>query len=329
MVRRALVLIALAWLPTVGASLRFWRGSTLPRFGVPAPWSPEVRRLDASPGAYDLALDPAGAWLVVTHAHTRGDARGVAVLDLETGARHWRELDTDSALYATHLGDRAIVHDAHHRGLEVRRDGTVTALPSTAFRSALTAAGELVTLERFAPWLWWRGRPFRLPDGIGPPDEVRLDVDSRTAWVRGDCGDTLARVDLEAGTVQAIRDRRFSWGLAPRDGGGVYETHAVAGRLVERDGAGRVLRERFVGGFPREVVRLDGSSWLAVGQYLGGAVLLVDVETLEVVARIPAAWHVRGIAWDPARRRLYFTDSGGVEVAELTERLAPTAPPSV
>lgn len=317
MVRRALVLIVLAWLPTVGASLRFWRGSTLPRFGVPAPWSPEVRRLDASPGAYDLALDPAGAWLVVTHAHARAGENGVAVLDLDTGARHWTELEHDSALYVSHLGDRAIVHDAHHGGLEVRRDGTTTALPSRAFRSAVTAAGELVMVERFAPWLWWRDRPYRLPDRIGPPDEVRLDVDGRTAWVRGDCGDTLARVDLEAGTVEAVRDRRFSWGLAPRDGGGVYETHAVAGRLVERDGAGRVVRERFVGGFPREVVRLDGTPWLAVGQYLGGVVLVLDVTTLETVARIPAAWHVRGIAWDRERRRLYFTDSAGVEVAEL------------
>ena len=33
--------------------------------------------------------------------------------------------------------------------------------------------------------------------------------------------------------------------------------------------------------------------------------------------RIPAAWHVRGLAWDRERRRLYFTDSAGVEVAEL------------
>ena len=91
----------------------------------------------------------------------------------------------------------------------------------------------------------------------------------------------------------------------------------MAGRLVERDGAGRVVRERFVGGFPREVVRLDGTPWLAVGQYLGGVVLVLDVTTLETVARIPAAWHVRGIAWDRERRRLYFTDSAGVEVAEL------------
>lgn len=317
MVRRALVLIVLAWLPTVGASLRFWRGSTLPRFGVPAPWSPEVRRLDASPGAYDLALDPAGAWLVVTHAHARAGENGVAVLDLETGARHWTELESDSALYASHLGDRAIVHDAHHGGLEVKRDGSTRALRVFSFRSAVTAAGELVALERFAPWLWWRGRAFRLPEGLDAPDEVRLDVDGRTAWARGDCGDTLARVDLEAGTVQAIRDRRFSWGLAPRDGGGVYETHAVAGRLVERDGAGRVVREHFVGGFPREVVRLDGSPWLAVGQYLGGVVLVLDVDTLDTVARVPAAWHVRGIAWDRERRRLYFADSAGVEVAEL------------
>jgi hypothetical protein len=52
-------------------------------------------------------------------------------------------------------------------------------------------------------------------------------------------------------------------------------------------------RPRWVGGFPREVVRLDGTPWLAVGQYLGGSVLVLDVDSLDTVARIPAS---RGIA---------------------------------
>ncbi len=62
-------------------------------------------------------------------------------------------------------------------------------------------------------------------------------------------------------------------------------------------------RERYVGGFPGEVVGLNGTPWIAVGQYLGGAVLVLDADSLAEVARLPAAWKVRGVAWD--------VDSGG------------------
>ncbi len=302
--------VAWAWLPAVACLARFWWGALHPAL---PPREIAAERVLARTGGYDLVLS--GGRLLATFAH-QPTGNGVAVIDVATGASTWAPVDRDSYLYATALGKRAIVHDKG-RQLEVDLStGTAVEAPAPApwFRSDVT--GELL-IEREWPILWWRSVRIDLGLELFAPDEVRLDADGRTAWVRGDCGNVLARVDLASGEVAAIPDRRFSWGLAPRDGGGVYETHAVAGRVVMRDSAGRIERERWIGGFPRMVQRLDGTPWIAVGMYLGRAIVLLDAQTLDPVARIPAATGVRGVLWDDARAALWWVDAAGVERAAL------------
>lgn len=315
MARRAVIL---AWLPVVAMSVRFWTGAHAPRFQDPAPWTPEVRRIYDRPGAYDLVL--VGRKLVVTYGHSKEP--GIAVIDLDTGTASWTALERASALYASKLPDgRVVVFDGEERWVVDSVTGAAhrERAPLPWFRADLAA--ELV-VERTRPVLWRAhdlelagARSYALPPAIRYPDEVRLDADGRHAWVRGDCGDVLARVDLETGRVLEVPDRRFSWGIAPRDEGGVYETHAVRQVVVARDREGRVLRERWVGGFPRAVVRLAGTPWIAVGQYLGGGVVVLDAETLKTVTRISAGFGVRGIAWDG--HRLFWGDGQGVSGAAV------------
>ena len=124
----------------------------------------------------------------------------------------------------------------------------------------------------------------RVGTGYGP-----LVLDGRAVWLRNDLDGTVSRVDLDSGLLTHTVPVGAGLGDLTVAGGDVWAANPGGNSVTRIDGqTGAVVATIAVGLAPQGITSADGDVW--VGNHRGeptGSVWRIDVDTNEVVARIP------------------------------------------
>ena len=121
-------------------------------------------------------------------------------------------------------------------------------------------------------------------------DGLRLRGAGRAAlWVHNDLDETASRVDLDSGLVTNTVPVGAGGGDLTLAGGDLWVSNPGDNTVTRVDGrSGAAVATIPVGLAPQGITSADGDVWVAIHRgERGGSVWRIDVETNEVVARIP------------------------------------------
>ena len=114
-------------------------------------------------------------------------------------------------------------------------------------------------------------------------------LDEQQLWVHNDLDETASRVDLGSGLVTNTVPVGAGGGDLTLAGGDLWVSNPGDNAVTRVDGrSGAVVATIPVGLAPQGITSADGDVWVAIHRgERGGSVWRIDVETNEVVARIP------------------------------------------
>ena len=114
-------------------------------------------------------------------------------------------------------------------------------------------------------------------------------LDEQQLWVHNDLDETASRVDLDSGLVTNTVPVGAGGGDLTLAGGDLWVSNPGDNTVTRVDGrSGAAVATIPVGLAPQGITSADGDVWVAIHRgERGGSVWRIDVETNEVVARIP------------------------------------------